>query len=83
MAGISKLKLVYAHTVMKSVAEFEAAYGPVADIASCPQATPDDDLDTLVGLAVDTTNPVAIMSDGQAVGMVSKDMLLKAIQGEA
>lgn len=83
VAGISKLKLVYAHTVMKPVAEFEAAHGPIPDISTCPQATPEDDLDTLVGLAVNTEKPVAILSDGQAVGVVSKDMLLKAIQGEA
>ncbi len=80
--GISKLKLIFAHTVMKPIEAYEQANGTLT-IADCPQATPDDDLDRLVELAVDQPNPVVIMDAGNAVGVVTKDALLHGIQGEA
>lgn len=83
VAGISKLKLVFAHTVMRPVAEYEAKYGALEDVTACPQAGPDDDLDTLVGLSVGQEQPVVIMADGKPVGIVTKDALLHGIQGEA
>ena len=82
VAGISKLKLVYAHTVMMPVEEYEQEAGKLAALKDYPQAGPDDDLDTLVGLAVDQTNPVVIVDDGKPVGIVTKDSLLHGIQGE-
>jgi glycine betaine/proline transport system ATP-binding protein len=83
VAGISKLKLVFAHTVMMPVEKYQQQVGNVDAIDTFPQAGPDDDLDTLVGLAVDRTDPVVIMDDGKPVGIVTKDALLHGIQGEA
>ncbi|MEL6946515.1 MAG: glycine betaine/L-proline ABC transporter ATP-binding protein [Pseudomonadota bacterium] len=84
VAGISKLKLVFAHTVMEPVAKYEQRVGKKLPAAkNCPQAGPDDDLDTLVGLSVDQDKPVVIMGDGKPVGVVTKDALLRGIQGEA
>ncbi|MEM6305156.1 MAG: glycine betaine/L-proline ABC transporter ATP-binding protein [Pseudomonadota bacterium] len=83
VAGISKLKLVYAHTVMIPPAEYEAKHGPLPAVDDCLQAGTEDDLDTLIGQAVNSDKPLMIMADGQPVGVVSKDMLLRAIQGEA
>ncbi|MEM6891601.1 MAG: betaine/proline/choline family ABC transporter ATP-binding protein [Pseudomonadota bacterium] len=80
--GISKLKLVFAHTVMQPIAQYEGSHGALS-IESCPKATPDDDLDKLVELSVDQPKPVVIMDDGNAVGVVTKDALLHGIQGEA
>lgn len=82
VAGISKLKLIFAHTVMKPLEAHEAAYGPLPALETCPQAGPDDDLDVLVGLSIDQNNPIMIMSDGKPVGVVTKDALLRGIQGE-
>ena len=79
--GISKLKLIFAHTVMKPIAQYEASNGALS-IPDCPTATPDDDLDKLVELSVDQTNPVVIMEAGNPVGVVTKDALLRGIQGE-
>ena len=81
VAGISRLKLVYAHSVMIAPDEYTAKYGKVDPDA--PQATPGDDLDTLVNLAIGTDQPVAIIEDGSTVGYVTKDALLRGIQGEA
>ncbi len=83
VAGISKLKLVYAHTVMESINTFEGNDRKLPPLSDCPHAGPEDDLDTLVGLSVDQDNPIVIISDGNPVGVVTKDALLRGIQGEA
>ena len=83
VAGISKLKLVFAHTVMRPVDEYEQHSGTLPPVDTCPQAGPEDDLDTLVGLALDQDKPIVIIDDNQAVGVVTKDALLRGIQGEA
>ena len=82
VAGISKLKLVFAHTVMQPVEAYEANGKTLPAVKDCPTAHPDDDLDTLVGLVVDQSNPVVIRDAGQTVGVVTKDALLHAVKGE-
>lgn len=82
VAGISKLKLVYAHTVMQPFEKFCQQQGKALTVSDCPTAGPEDDLDTLVGLAVDQNNPVVIVSDSRPIGVVTKDDLLRGIQGE-
>lgn len=82
VAGISKLKLVFAHTVMKPIEAYEIGGKKMPPLKSCPTASPDDDLDTLVGLVVDQPNPIVIQDNKETVGFVSKDALLRAIKGE-
>ncbi|APX12542.1 quaternary amine ABC transporter ATP-binding protein [Tateyamaria omphalii] len=82
VAGISKLKLLYAHTVMEPLEAYEQRKGPVAQ-AEAPVADPDDDLDKLIALSVNQDHPVLIKSDGNVVGVVSKDAILHGVQGEA
>ena len=82
VAGISKLKLLYAHTVMQTVAQYEQHGVTLPPIDSCPIAGPDDDLDTLVALSLDQEKPIVISEDGSPVGVVTKDALLRGIQGE-
>lgn len=81
VAGISKLKLIYAHTVMQPVEQFEQKFGALA-IEQCPKADPDVDLDTLVRLSLDQPQPIVILHDNKPVGVVTKDALLRGIQGE-
>ncbi|MEM1039524.1 MAG: betaine/proline/choline family ABC transporter ATP-binding protein [Pseudomonadota bacterium] len=83
VAGISKLKLIFAHTVMQPVAQYEKTHKKLPALKNCPQAGTEDDLDTLVGLSISQDKPVVIMDDGKAVGVVTKDALLRGIQGEA
>ncbi|GLQ34290.1 glycine/betaine ABC transporter [Amylibacter marinus] len=80
--GISKLKLVFAHTVMVPVEQYEKENKKLGSLKNCPTAGPEDDLDRLVSLAVDQDNPVVIMDNDAPVGVVTKDALLRAIQGE-
>ena len=82
VAGISRLKLVYAHTVMEPYEGWKANGGARIDDADCLEATPETDLNGLVNLAVETDNPIIIKEDGTAVGVVTKTALLRGIQGE-
>ncbi|WP_299591993.1 glycine betaine/L-proline ABC transporter ATP-binding protein [uncultured Tateyamaria sp.] len=82
VAGISKLKLLYAHTVMEPLEAYEARRGAVKQ-ADAPVAQPDDDLDKLIALSVDQDHPILIKDDGNVVGVVSKDAILHGVQGEA
>ncbi|MEM6310799.1 MAG: betaine/proline/choline family ABC transporter ATP-binding protein [Pseudomonadota bacterium] len=80
VAGISRLKLVSAAKIMINPDEFSAKYGPLNG-RDHPEAAPTDDLDTLVGLSTGTDLPVLIKDDGHVVGIVSKDTLLRGLQG--
>ncbi|MEM6759158.1 MAG: betaine/proline/choline family ABC transporter ATP-binding protein [Pseudomonadota bacterium] len=77
VAGISRLKLVSAAKIMTA----PEALGDLPEGA--PEAHPEDDLDTLVSLSTGTDLPVIIKSDGKAVGVVTKDTLLRGLQGGA
>ena len=81
VAGISRLKLVSAGKIMKGVDEHIKAHGALPKQA--PMARPEDDLDTLVSLSTGTELPVVIESDGNVVGVVTKDTLLQGLQGGA
>lgn len=82
VAGISKLKLIFAHTIMQPIAKYEQKNGKISDLDKCPVADAEDDLDALVGKAIDQDRPVVIKADGKVIGIVTKDMLLRGIQGE-
>ena len=79
VAGISRLNLVYAHTVMQPVDAYLASGGD--DLRDAPAAPPTVDLDHLVNLACDTDKPIVIVEDGSPVGVVTKRALLRGIQG--
>lgn len=81
--GISRLKLVFAHTVMMDADQYQHKGGVLDGIDDWPEASPEADLDALVSLAVDCQDPIAIREDGKLVGVVTKDVLLRGIQGEA
>ncbi|MBX2839757.1 MAG: betaine/proline/choline family ABC transporter ATP-binding protein [Gammaproteobacteria bacterium] len=81
--GISRLKLVYAHTVMTPVENYVSTHGPLQNLEQWPSASSEADLNTLIDLAVDSENPIAINDDNKCVGIVTKDALLRGIQGDA
>ncbi|WP_394199521.1 quaternary amine ABC transporter ATP-binding protein [Litoreibacter albidus] len=73
--GISKLKLVKAHSIMKPLISADTIP------ADAKRADHDVDLDHLIDLAVQTDAPIVITEGGQDAGLVSKATLLKGIQG--
>lgn len=81
VAGISRLKLVSASKIMVPKDEYEAKIGQIDASLDHPIAKPDDDLDTIVGLSTGAELPVLIMHDEKITGVVTKDDLLRGLQG--
>ncbi|MBT8455078.1 MAG: glycine betaine/L-proline ABC transporter ATP-binding protein [Silicimonas sp.] len=73
--GISKLKLVKAHSIMKPLETHSGT------LDGAPRADHGADLDQLIDLAVETDQPVVITEGGVDVGIVTKPCLLRGIQG--
>ncbi|MBO6756310.1 MAG: glycine betaine/L-proline ABC transporter ATP-binding protein [Roseibium sp.] len=74
--GISRLKLVKAHTIMEPLNGVD-----VAALNGALRADGDTDLDALIDLSVDSAHPVVVTDDGRDVGLISKATLLRGIQG--
>ena len=78
--GISRLKLVFAHSIMVPIAEHAAEGGE--DLAAGPRVHHGTDLDHLIDLSTTTEHPIVITDDdGAEVGVVTRATLLKGIQG--
>ena len=73
--GISKLKLVKAHSIMEPMEKHSGS------LDGAPRADEASDLDQLIDLAVGTELPVVITQDGTDIGIVTKPRLLRGIQG--
>ena len=73
--GISKLKLVKAHSILEPLDSYHG------DLAGAPRADEGADLDQLIDHAVGSDLPVVITSNGQDIGVVTKPRLLRGIQG--
>ncbi len=74
--GISRLKLVKAHTIMEAASpeRLQALNGAL-------RIDGESDLDALIDLSVDTENPIIITENGKDVGIITKTTLLRGIQG--
>ena len=78
--GISKLKLVFAHSIMLPIESYQLGQGE--DLAKSPRAPHGTDLDQLIDIATTTDQPIVIQDDdGKDVGVINKSTLLKGIQG--
>ena len=81
VAGISRLKVVRAGTVMQPLAEYEKQHGPLPD--GVPQFLLEDNLSVLIRAAIDTQQPIRINdSTGQIQGVITwADLLTTVIEG--
>ena len=80
VAGISNLHLVHARRVMQPFGVWQAE-NPGRDPARFRRASPDDDLDTLADIAIETDEPLLVEAGGERMGIVTKAALLRGIQG--
>ncbi|MEM9576508.1 MAG: glycine betaine/L-proline ABC transporter ATP-binding protein [Pseudomonadota bacterium] len=80
VAGISNLNLVTAARVMEPVEAYTQREGSIPEDALV--ARPQDDLDTLANLSIETNAPLAVKDDGKIVGVVTKKSLIRGIQGK-
>ncbi len=78
--GISKLKLVFAHSIMEPINDYQLDSGD--DLSKSPRADHGVNLDELIDIATTTKQPIVIQDDEKKdVGVISKSRLLKGIQG--
>ncbi|MEM7721363.1 MAG: betaine/proline/choline family ABC transporter ATP-binding protein [Pseudomonadota bacterium] len=72
--GISRLKLVKAHTIMEPINGSGVPDG-------APRVDGDRDLDSLIDISVQSDGPLVVEEGGVPVGVISKTVLLRGIQG--
>jgi len=77
--GISTLKLIFAHTVMEKIQDYQLQAGD--ELSKSPRMPHDTDLSGLIDVSTTTDQPIVITDDGKDVGVVNKTALLKGIKG--
>lgn len=83
VAGISRLHLVKAHSVMQPVADWRAGAGAV-DPGLLAQAGPETDIDALIHLVLASPHQaVAISAGAEVLGIVTARTLLEGLRGDA
>ncbi|NVK31057.1 MAG: betaine/proline/choline family ABC transporter ATP-binding protein [Gammaproteobacteria bacterium] len=80
VAGISRLKVVHAHAVMQPLE------GYLADCTTLPadlnRVGADENLSTLINLAIDNDNPILVADGAKDIGVITrKDLLRTVIEG--
>ncbi|WP_223462305.1 glycine betaine/L-proline ABC transporter ATP-binding protein [Pseudomonas sp. A-R-26] len=81
VAGISRLHLVKAHSVMTSVQAYKAAQ-PTCDISRLTQTSLDADIDELISLTMKSRrDALAVVDHGTVVGIITPRDLLRGVQG--
>jgi glycine betaine/proline transport system ATP-binding protein len=82
VAGISRLHLVKAHSVMHRVEDFKASR-PGLDIGSFARTSTEADVDELIRIFLDgRQDGVAVVDDGAVVGVVTPRSLLQGVKGK-
>ena len=72
--GISRLKLVRAHTIMEPLRNGAAS-------AEAIRVDGEQDLDSLIDISVGSDHPLVVTEAGKDVGVITKTTLLRGIQG--
>ncbi|WP_416423710.1 glycine betaine/L-proline ABC transporter ATP-binding protein [Pseudomonas sp. App30] len=81
VAGISRLHLVKAHSVMTPVAAYSAAH-PGSDLSRLSKTTVEADIDELIGLIMTSDrDALAVTDKGAIVGIITPRDLLRGVQG--
>ena len=81
VAGISRLKLVRARTIMEPIDAYLARVGN--GLGDAPRVHENDDLNSLIDVALDNDGPMVVVDgDNKEVGIVNKTSLLQGIRGE-
>jgi len=80
VAGISRLKIVKAHAIMKPLEEYAESFGKIS--SNAPTANEDASLSELIQLAIDNESPIIVLDQGKQVGVINRaDILQTVIEG--
>ncbi len=77
--GISTLKLIFAHTIMEKIDEYQLQ--PGENLAESPRVSHETDLSGLIDVSATTNQPIVITDGSKDVGVVNKTTLLVGIKG--
>ena len=78
VSGISRLKVVRAHSVMQSLAAYEQTHGSLS--VNLPSYPGHVNLDVLIKSAIRTESPIGITNDaGERIGVITRADLLKTV----
>lgn len=81
VAGISRIHLVKAHSVMQPVAKFRASH-PQHDVEALLRTSPDADIGELIDLTMQSNrDAVAVVENGTVIGVVTTRALLRGVAG--
>ncbi len=81
VAGISRLHLIKAHSVMGSVADYRRER-PNEDLGLLPKTTADADIDELIGLTMQSSRDgIAVVENGTIIGVITTRGLLRGVKG--
>ncbi|KUM24245.1 glycine/betaine ABC transporter [Mesorhizobium loti] len=82
VAGISRIHLVKAHSVMRPVAELKSSQ-PQFDVSALPRTSPEADIGELIDLTMQSDrDAVAVVENGAVVGVVTIRGLLRGVAGK-
>jgi glycine betaine/proline transport system ATP-binding protein len=81
VAGISRVHLVKAHSVMRPVEEFKTSQ-PECDVGTLLTTTPEADIGALIDLTMKSErDALAVVENGYVVGVVTTRALLRGVAG--
>jgi len=81
VAGISRIHLVKAHSVMRPVADFKTSQ-PHCDVDALLKASPEADIGELIDITMRSErDAVAVVENGSIVGVVTTRGLLRGVAG--
>ncbi len=81
VAGISRVHLVKAHSVMQTVAEYKSLQ-PQNDITTFPKTSPEADIGELIDLTMNSErDALAVVENGSIIGIVTTRSLLRGVAG--
>jgi glycine betaine/proline transport system ATP-binding protein len=82
VAGISRLHLVKAHSVMLPIDAFQAAR-PNLNLSSFGRTQADADVDELIRIIIDgKRDGIAVVENGEVIGVVTPRSLLQGVKGK-
>ncbi len=77
VAGISRLKVVRAHAVMRPIDQYLAEQAPLP--ADAPRVNEGEALSTLIQMAIDHEQPILVEDAGKDVGVIRRQDLLRIV----
>ena len=77
VAGISRLKVVHAHAVMRPIEQYIQKNGPLS--TDMPRVEESETLSTLISLAIDNEDHILVERAGEAAGVITRSDILRTV----